>query len=653
MEPAAGPLGGDTWAGMTFPLYRPLLALLGSGEADAAGVRPVAHLARIDEVPVGLVLAGLPTAERASAELLSVFIDADFRNQGVATFLLAGLEADLAARGVRELEGVYMAGKPGIDALERVFVKRGFTAPVLRKVVVQCTPEEASRTDWFRKAKMPAGATIFPWAELTPDEYATLRRSQAEQPWIPQILEPWSCGPNFDQVSSVGMRLDGRVVGWILNHRVAPNLVRFTACFVRADLQRRGGMFPLLVASLERLMGTGAVCTFVTTNQFPEMVSFTHRRLGPFVSYCGETRGVSKALAQPGDATLTEAPAAGPDDPADAELPMLAVQDEAGRDAWNDFVEGHPDGHVFQRWEWGEVQAGMGAQPIRIAAVGADGHIAGCVQVLVFDTGSRVFSYIPRGPVCGADDDRTRALLVDAAVQVSLAAGANLVRFEPQWARTEALDTWFRRRRFAEASQHIMPPRTILVDLAPSPETILSAFRSTTRNRIRVAEKRGVTVREGREADVGTFVRLLDDTNARHGLRPTNHAQYTLAAQHFGRADRVRLFLASADGADHAGIMVFVSGTWATYLWGASEGSEEARHLNPNQLLHWTAMQWARARGCTTYDLFGVPDADEAELEARYATEHGGWWNLYRFKRGFGGRVHRHLGTYDFTVTRG
>jgi hypothetical protein len=86
------------------------------------------------------------------------------------------------------------------------------------------------------------------------------------------------------------------VVGWVITHRVAPLLVRYTACFVREDLQAQGALFPLLVASIEGIMGTGTSCTFVTSSQFPRMVRFTQRRLAPFVSYCGETRGVTKRL---------------------------------------------------------------------------------------------------------------------------------------------------------------------------------------------------------------------------------------------------------------------------------------------------------------------------------------------------------------------
>lgn len=320
------------------------------------------------------------------------------------------------------------------------------------------------------------------------------------------------------------------------------------------------------------------------------------------------------------------------------------------RELWNAFVAGHPDGHFFQSWEWGELQDGLGGRPHRMAALTETG-IAGVAQLLVFE-GGRTFGYVPRGPVAAARDEIVVGALIDAATDVSAGSGADLLRLEPQWPSDEETAGLLQRRGFGVARQHIMPPRTLLVDLRPTAADLWDAFESTTRNRIRVAEKRGVEVSVAREDEISEFVRLSDETNARHGLRLGRADMFVLAMRLFGARDTMRLFFARHDGAVLAGIMVFLWGSTATYLWGASASSEAARKLNPNQLLHWTAMQWARERGCETYDLFGIPDYDVDVLEAEYGKQSGGWWNLYRFKRGFGGRVHRHLGTFDRVIRR-
>ncbi len=291
IEPATSGLG-DEWGSMTFPSYRSeLVALGGSGPG-----LPVAWTAHDDGRPAGLALARLGTEDPPEAELLSLFVASARRNRGTATALLAALESDLARTGVRRLHGVYMSGKPHVAALERVFAKRGFDPPVHRKVAVQFAPEEPSRAVWYRKARLPDDSVVFPWTDLTADELADLKRSQQERPWIPPALEPWSADPNVDPVSSVGLRRNGEVVGWVINHRMRPDLVAFTISYMRPDLARRGAIFPLYVASLQRLQGTGVLCSFVTDANFADMMRFVLRHVAPYVRYCGETMGVSKVL---------------------------------------------------------------------------------------------------------------------------------------------------------------------------------------------------------------------------------------------------------------------------------------------------------------------------------------------------------------------
>ena len=67
----------------------------------------------------------------------------------------------------------------------------------------------------------------------------------------------------------------------------------------------------------------------------------------------------------------------------------------------------------------------------------------------------------------------------------------------------------------------------------------------------------------------------------------------------------------------------------------------------PNYLLQWEAMRWATERGCQTYDLYGVPDLDQAPLEAQFRSRSDGLWGVYRFKRGFGGSIARAPGAFD------
>jgi lipid II:glycine glycyltransferase (peptidoglycan interpeptide bridge formation enzyme) len=114
--------------------------------------------------------------------------------------------------------------------------------------------------------------------------------------------------------------------------------------------------------------------------------------------------------------------------------------------------------------------------------------------------------------------------------------------------------------------------------------------------------------------------------------------------------EQVALWLAEYGGQPLAGVMVFTWGQTAAYLYGAS--SHEERPRMPTYAAQWAAMRWAKAKGCSLYDLWGIPDAPEVELEAGFAGRSDGLWPVYRFKRGFGGEIRRTVGAADRVYNR-
>jgi lipid II:glycine glycyltransferase (peptidoglycan interpeptide bridge formation enzyme) len=184
---------------------------------------------------------------------------------------------------------------------------------------------------------------------------------------------------------------------------------------------------------------------------------------------------------------------------------------------------------------------------------------------------------------------------------------------------------------------NIQPPRTIMIDIKGSEEEILARMKQKTRYNIRLAQKKDVTVRPW--DDIEVFHQMMLLTGGRDGFGVHSLEYYRRAYELLHPNQMGELLVAEYQGKPLAALFVARHGNRAYYLYGAS--TDEERNRMPTYLLQWEAMKWARAGGCEEYDLWGIPDEEEATLEANFEKRHDGLWGVYRFKRGFGGQLRR------------
>lgn len=316
---------------------------------------------------------------------------------------------------------------------------------------------------------------------------------------------------------------------------------------------------------------------------------------------------------------------------------------------WDAFVAQHPHGSLLQTTNWARLKGRFGWQAERVW-LRHEGRLVAGAQVLFRSAalGLLRIAYIPHGPLVDWQDDEQVAVLLN---QIDFAAydhRAGLLKMEPLvWQSNMSPEKWqalCQQHECLVDTDSIQPPRTTVVDLRPSEEEILNRMKQKTRYNIRLAERKEVRVRQGAADDLDIFSALMQATGNRNEFGVHQPAYYRTAFEVFS-PDQVGLFIAEYDGRPLAAIMVFALGARAAYLFGAS--SDEERQRMPTYAVQWAAMRWAKARGCSEYDLWGVPDYPEGELEEQFAERDDGLWGVYRFKRGFGGEVKRTVGTAD------
>jgi peptidoglycan pentaglycine glycine transferase (the first glycine) len=314
-------------------------------------------------------------------------------------------------------------------------------------------------------------------------------------------------------------------------------------------------------------------------------------------------------------------------------MPLLTAS------AWDGFLDRHANAHILQTAAWGELKAAFGWEVVRVVAGEGTGAEAGAQILFRRLPLGFTLAYIPKGPV--GNDWKKLWTEVDALCRGKRSI---LLKVEPDlWEHPAGNEPVSPPAGFHLSPHAIQPPRTLLVDLQDEEQTVLGRMKQKTRYNIRLALKKGVVVRPW--SDVGTFYRLMQVTGTRDEFSVHSQEYFQKTYDLFSAREECELLLAEFEHEPLAAIMVFARGGRAWYFYGAS--SNEHRERMPAYLLQWEAMRWARAKGCWEYDLWGVPDEDEQTLEENFSRNSSGLWGVYRFKRGFGGRLCRSAGPWD------
>lgn len=297
---------------------------------------------------------------------------------------------------------------------------------------------------------------------------------------------------------------------------------------------------------------------------------------------------------------------------------------------WNTFLGNHPNAHLLQLGEWGELKNNFGWQPARLLL---NNEVGAQILFRRLPLGLTL-GYMPK-PVFSEQWAVNSDQFWKEVDSVCKKNRAVFLKIEP--------DAWedefnFQPSNFKLSTHNIQPPRTIIVSIKEDEEQILARMKPKCRYNIRLAEKKGITVRAWGD-NIPAFHEMMTVTGGRDKFGVHSKEYYQRAYELFHPKETCELLVAEFEGKPLASLMVFANGKRAWYVYGASNDME--RNRMPAYLLQWEAIRWAKARGCDEYDLWGVPDESEETLEAQFESRRDGLWGVYRFKRGFGGQVKR------------
>lgn len=315
---------------------------------------------------------------------------------------------------------------------------------------------------------------------------------------------------------------------------------------------------------------------------------------------------------------------------------MRLLETKADEEEYTRFLEGNERCNFQQSIEWSKVKTSWKREVI--LAEDSSKKIIGSLMVLIRKI--PIFGnimYSSRGPICDIHNIEVLKQLTEGAKLLAKKYNAIVLTIEPD---IKSDDTAFRNimqelgyqiKDDAKNFREEIQPRYVfrLDTKGKNEDEIFKNFHSKTRYNIRLATKKGVTVKEGTREDLKEFHKIMVTTGIRDGFI-TRPLEYFERMYDCLGPEHIKLLMAYYEGKPISGVIPIMYGNKTWYLYGAS--SNEHRNLMPNYLLQWEMIKIALARKSDIYDLRGVPGiADNSN-------------GLYRFKKGFGAEYTEFIG---------
>jgi GNAT superfamily N-acetyltransferase len=285
---------------LTYPSYHPVLVAGAEGHEQVVAV--VAVEGEKEGVPVGLILAALDE-EKSVATIQSLAVSKTHRQQGIATALLSALEEQLRRQKAKSIHAVYTTAMESHPILSKLQQKQGWPEPKPRNYFCRGSVQHVhDNAAWMKRIRCPSRFELFSWEDLSGSERESIE-ADVLQGVVPKDLSPFQEEETLEPMTSVGIRADGRVVGWQTNHSLPgePGVLRYSYTYAYPEFQKTGRAFILIKEAIKRNMDH-------KLDEFPRFVSsvayhrepmlrFYERHLTPVSEKSYSSYGVSKVLS--------------------------------------------------------------------------------------------------------------------------------------------------------------------------------------------------------------------------------------------------------------------------------------------------------------------------------------------------------------------
>lgn len=316
---------------------------------------------------------------------------------------------------------------------------------------------------------------------------------------------------------------------------------------------------------------------------------------------------------------------------------MIHITTDTDKKKWEQFIDTYAPDALFQRWDWGEVNARVHNTCIRYTYI--DGKtVVGQAQVIVVHAKRGNFLHVRHGPVLKTWNKRVFHVVMHHLKCVARQKHCVSVRISPRIGKTDVVLNLYASEKGIPAAIHAMDAEHAwILDITKNTDELLAGMRKTTRYEIRKGEKSGVTITSSATVDSLTpFLSLYKETARRQNFVPHTGIMEEFAV--YAKEGNALCITGYVEAKPYASAVILFAGGQAIYHHGASITSS----IPVSYLVQWRSICEAKRRGMTQYNFWGISPENEPKHP---------WFGLSAFKKGFGGFEHQTMHAYDFPVS--
>lgn len=291
--------------------------------------------------------------------------------------------------------------------------------------------------------------------------------------------------------------------------------------------------------------------------------------------------------------------------------------------------------HPLQSFEWGEARKKQGIEVARFGEFEAD-ELRNSYQMTLHNLPKLPYriGYIPKSTVPSTE-------LLEYLIDFGKKEKLIFIKFEPNVIAKDSNEI-LQISNLKESPNALFPKWTLQLGLQKAEEELLSNMKPKTRYNIRLAQKKGVIVKE-MTTDEGfeIFSKLYFETTARQKYHGHDQNYHKILFEGL-RNNIAHILIAFYENIPLAAFELFLFNNILYYPYGGS--SLLHRNVMGANLLMWETIKFGKINNATTFDMWGSSAPDYKENDP--------WAGFTRLKEGYGSEFVEFVGSYDLVLNK-